>query len=310
MILPMLLILSCQNSQTRQQTIDGIESATTDGSVIQDGGNSTSSQPKTELPPVVKSAKVIRKMGIILGPGASHAYAHIGFLKALAEEKLPVAHIAGIEWGALPAYFFAHEGMGHEVEWKMSRLNPEELFEKNFFNTGKAQFQSRKFLDELEKITKGEVVQTSKVKFICPLLQVSTQRLLLNTQGAAKDVLSHCLSFPPFKMPNRDLYADTLNIEVLAQAMRMRGVDFILYVNPTDGLFLDDFEDESNTKLLWAQTLSYNRSRNFVGVNLVIRPKLSATKLTEFSKKKTLINESYSQSKKSLKELAKTYQFQ
>lgn len=262
-----------------------------------------------ELPPVIKSAKVIKQLGIILGPGASHAYAHIGFLKALSEEKIPVRHIAGVEWGALPAYFFAHEGMGHEVEWKMSRVNPEELFEKGFFGSGKSQFQSRKFLDELEKLTKGQLVQNSKIKFVCPLLQLSTQRLLLNTQGTAKDVLGHCLSYPPFKMANRDLLSDTMNIESLAAALRAKGADFIIYVNVTDGLFIDEFDEESNVKLLWAQTLSQNRVRNIPGVNYIIRPKLSPTKLTEFSKKKAHINEAYTQSKKLLKDLVKNYQF-
>src|SRR5580658_9748240 len=45
----------------------------------------------------------IPNVAVVLGPGGNKAIAHAGVIKALQENRIPIARIVGVEWGALVA---------------------------------------------------------------------------------------------------------------------------------------------------------------------------------------------------------------
>ncbi|WP_245308312.1 patatin-like phospholipase family protein [Halalkalibacter urbisdiaboli] len=54
------------------------------------------------------------KVGLALGSGGARGYAHIGVLKALEEESIPIDYIAGSSMGALIAGLY---GVGHSTDY-------------------------------------------------------------------------------------------------------------------------------------------------------------------------------------------------
>src|SRR5689334_6496276 len=51
------------------------------------------------LPPITKEEP--KKVAVILGPGGAKALAHVGVLRALQEQRIPIGKVIGLEWGAL-----------------------------------------------------------------------------------------------------------------------------------------------------------------------------------------------------------------
>ena len=74
---------------------------------------------------------VAPKIGLILGPGALRAYAHVGVVQEFAKQKMPIHAIAGIELGALVAAIYANKGQPYDVEWQMMKLKEEESTDIN-----------------------------------------------------------------------------------------------------------------------------------------------------------------------------------
>lgn len=67
------------------------------------------------------------KIGLALGSGGARGFAHVGVLKVLEEENIPIHMIAGSSMGALVAAFY---GAGHSIE---NMLKIAHSFQRKFF---------------------------------------------------------------------------------------------------------------------------------------------------------------------------------
>src|ERR1700683_4335841 len=66
-------------------------------------------------------------VGVYLGPGAMRSFAHIGVLRVLQRNQIPIVAIGGMEWGSIVAASYALSKGVNEVEWEMMKLKKEEL---------------------------------------------------------------------------------------------------------------------------------------------------------------------------------------
>jgi NTE family protein len=74
------------------------------------------------------------KVGLVLGSGAARGIAHIGVLKVLEENKIPVAFVAGSSIGALVGALYCISGSAHEaleLVDKLDKKRAQQLFDWN-----------------------------------------------------------------------------------------------------------------------------------------------------------------------------------
>src|SRR5690606_6316175 len=103
----------------------------------------------TPISPAPGPAPVAKKVAVILGPGGAKAFAHVGVLKALQQNRIPIDKVVGLEWGALVGALFASKGQVHDLEWKLYKMEQHNLpYSKGLFNSKGPGEQTAKVMDK------------------------------------------------------------------------------------------------------------------------------------------------------------------
>ncbi len=74
------------------------------------------------------------KIALVLGGGAARGFAHVGVIRILEQEKIPVDMIVGTSVGSLIGAIYAADARSFELEWTAFQLEKEDLFDFGVFN--------------------------------------------------------------------------------------------------------------------------------------------------------------------------------
>src|SRR5512140_187136 len=83
-------------------------------------------------PPPAPVAPVVvpePKVALVLGGGAARGFAHVGVIRVLEQEKLPIDLVVGTSVGSLIGALYASERNGFELEWAAFQLTKDDLFD-------------------------------------------------------------------------------------------------------------------------------------------------------------------------------------
>lgn len=260
-----------------------------------------------ELPPPPLAPKV----GVVLGPGLINTYAHVGVLKAFHENKIPIQAIAGLEWGSLPAALFAMRGLAHDVEWKMHRLEREDLPDKGFFSS-RIKARDIRALDAFfTRTVQGEQIQKSQVEFTCPSLVLDQGKVYWQRRGESAQVLAQCMAFPPYFESGQGVYAAPFSLEEAAAQVRSRGAEIVVYVDVLSGSPLFRKEDRRHylpEYLLWSEVAAQSSRDQIEGVDHIIHVRTSKD-IYSFESRRSLVDRGLQSARPVLKQLANQYAF-
>src|SRR3989337_2422972 len=67
------------------------------------------------------------KVALVLGGGAARGLAHVGVIRVLEQEKIPIDIIVGTSVGSLIGSAYAHERNSFELEWTAFSLERDAL---------------------------------------------------------------------------------------------------------------------------------------------------------------------------------------
>lgn len=89
---------------------------------------SVSSCATTQAPPSTTEMPK-PKIALVLGGGAARGFAHVGVIRALEQEKIPIDMIIGTSVGSLIGAIYASDLNSFELEWTAFSLEKEHLFD-------------------------------------------------------------------------------------------------------------------------------------------------------------------------------------
>ncbi len=74
------------------------------------------------------------KIALVLGGGAARGFAHIGVIRALEQEKIPVDLVVGTSVGSLIGAIYAYDRNSFELEWTAFSLEKGAIFDYGLLN--------------------------------------------------------------------------------------------------------------------------------------------------------------------------------
>lgn len=185
-------------------------------------------------PPPPPTKEEPKRVAVILGPGGAKALAHVGVLKALQQQRIPVERIIGLEWGALIGAMYAQKGQIHDVEWKLYKMEQQEVLKpksKGFFSRNNDQPSISSLDGYLQDNFNKEDLASGKIKFSCPSRSVWTGVITWQSRGLVREVIKRCLPYPPiFKMQGTFLAGASQATEAV-EALAKEGFNVIIMVN-------------------------------------------------------------------------------
>lgn len=277
-LLSLLFLTSCQSRLFRQENQTPEQSS----EVTQDSGISSGSVLQITKAP---SPHEQIQLGLILGPGGSKTFAHVGFLKEIQARKIPVHAIVGLEWGSLVAASFAAKGSAHEVDWQLSKLK-----ESGSNWLGNSQSHIQDLLQPLKPFLSAYSAESTKIPFSCPSLNLKKSQVFMMNKGKLDQLLPYCLPYPPYFKVYEGTIAGPREIQQAVDYLRRQGANYIVLVNVLAGI-------NQNEPINWLE-LSYDMKRKWPGVHERLDIVISDQNISDFKSRQELIQLGSEQSEK------------
>ena len=229
-----------------------------------------------------------QKMGLALGGGAARGYAHIGVLKVLEREGIPIDFIAGTSMGSLVGAYYA-------CGFRLSELEEMALATKRRHLAGLG--FSKKALLSTRKITKilARDIGSRTFQDLATPLSVVTMDILTGDEvvidtGSVKEAVLASISipgiFPPREVNGRLLVDGGIINQVPVSVVRDMGADFIIAVNLG---FLGNKRDKyTNAAQIFIQALDMMAKKLMTieekDADVIIKPDVESTSVAAYHK--------------------------
>jgi len=176
------------------------------------------------------------KIGLALGSGGAKGLAHIGVIKALEENNIPIDFIAGSSIGSMIGGFYAAglsikeiEGIALSTDWRRVFST---LFEPSF---KKGLIGGEKVKSFIEGYINGKDFESCKVPFAAVATDLKTGEVIILDNGkmapAIRASISIPLVFKPVEINGRVLADGGLSAPVPVEIVRNMGADIVIAVN-------------------------------------------------------------------------------
>lgn len=283
-------------------------------------GQQSPSQPGTRIgglqqpeEPVAQPQRAeAKKVAVILGPGGAKAFAHVGVLKAFQQQRIPIEKVIGLEWGSLIAGLYAIKGQVHDVEWKLYKMEQQNIFEPKGFFSRKGGEQSISIMDEFLNTSFGsEEISRSKVNFACPARSLMSGVVSWQQKGLYREVLKRCMLFQPnFQLQGTFIAGPSSATEAVDWLVR-EGYNVIILVNPLGSAMpvaQDALRDNLNYVILWQEIKRALSETSRLNIDTVYVD-TSSYPMNQFSAKKELISIGEAAGNKAASSLIQKYGF-
>lgn len=304
LILVGLFLFACQNKPTLAPDNPNI--------VMPQKGpeTTTSTQDQSVKVPDFVGQRAPR-VGLIFGPGGVKALAEIGALQEFEKNKIPVAAVVGLEWGALVGALYAMNGQSHEVDWKISQLPKLTPSTQSLFSQKMKSVESKDLDKYLQKVFNDTRLDQTKLPMGCPFVRDSSGKIAIAAKGTVKNSISACWRHSPLFSAREQSAAPFALLESV-QFLRNNGAELIVLVNVLEGTDKKQFSEWGDADWIWLSWLpvlnSLKNAQSF-GVHEVISIDTSAYKMYDLDQRLRLIQLGKQSAAGKINQLMQKYDF-
>jgi len=173
------------------------------------------------------------RIGLALGGGAARGFAHIGVLKVLEEENIPVHMVAGTSVGSLVGSLYCAGFRWQEIASFTKDVNWGQLAKPIWPTNGLV--SSEKLEQTLNSVLKSSTFADLKLPFSAVAVDISQGEVVVLEHGAVAPAVRASCSIPgiftPTEIDGRMLVDGGVLNSVPADVVRAMGADVVIAVN-------------------------------------------------------------------------------
>jgi len=175
------------------------------------------------------------KIGLALGSGGSRGLAHIGVIKALEENNIPIDFIAGSSIGAMAGGFYA---AGLSIK-KMEEISLETNWRRMFSlvdpHLKQGLISGEKVKTFIEGYVDGKKIEDCKIPFVAVATDLKTGEIVILNKGEMAQAIRASISIPlvfkPVEIDGKTLADGGLSAPVPVEIVRGMGADIVIAIN-------------------------------------------------------------------------------
>ncbi|RQK39377.1 patatin-like phospholipase family protein [Neisseria meningitidis] len=181
----------------------------------------------------VQTAKPAAGVGLALGGGASKGFAHVGIIKVLKENGIPVKVVTGTSAGSIVGSLFASGMSPDRLELEAEILGKTDLVDLTLSTSGF--IKGEKLQNYINRKVGGRQIQQFPIKFAAVATDFETGKAVAFNQGNAGQAVRASAAIPNVFQPviiGRHTYVDGgLSQPVPVSAARRQGANFVIAVD-------------------------------------------------------------------------------
>ena len=253
------------------------------------------------------------KIGLALGSGGAKGLAHIGVIKVLEENHIPIDFIAGSSIGAMIGGFYAATKDIKRVEeialsnnWHQMLYLIDPSFRQGFIGGNKL----KKFIgNNVNKIN----FEDCKIPLSVIATDIKTGDIIIIDKGeielAIRASISLPLVFKPIELDDKLLADGGLAMPVPAEVVRKMGADIVIAVNLNSIYFINNHDRKLGFYKIATNSINLMLYRlatlNILDADLVINPDVGNVHVAKFLNGKDIIIAGEEAAKEALPQLKK-----
>jgi NTE family protein len=184
-------------------------------------------------PKVIKPAPKPAKVALVLGAGASRGFAHIGVLKVLESNNIPVHMIVGTSAGSFVGSLYAYGFDAFELQKLSFSIRKEEIIDFTIPDNGF--IKGEKLERYINSVLQNTPIEKLKIPFYAVAADIQTGREVVFGTGNTGTAVRASCSIPGVFIPpviSGRMYVDGGTVSPVAvEAARKLGADIVIAVD-------------------------------------------------------------------------------
>ncbi len=264
----------------------------------------------TQGPPIAGAPRP--KIALVLGGGAARGFAHVGVIRALEQEKVPIDMIVGTSVGSLIGAIYAYDANSFDLEWTAFSLEKDDLFDYGILTaiTGMGVAKGEK----LEAFVKNKVPVQNIENLKIPFAAIATDlnrgtRVVLDRGPVAKAVRASSAIpgvFNPVDYQGKLLVDGGVIDNLPISVARERGADIVIAVDISENVINYNITNLVDVMLqavtiMAAENVKYKRKE----ADVLIAPAVGNVGMLDFTQKKRCMQAGIEAAQKAMPEIKK-----
>jgi NTE family protein len=234
------------------------------------------------------------KVALVLSGGVARGFAHVGVIRMLERQKIPIDIIVGVDTGSIVAAIYADRNNASELERVALALEERDIFDYNFINPTQGFARGERLEAFLAKSLATQEIERLRIPFAAVAADIESGAAVALKSGSVARAVRASNALPGIFSPvsyQGKLFADGCVADNMpVDVARTMGADLVIAVDVLDGKPAAQpnniFETLVQSIFLMARQSAGGKLRS---ADVVIRPKLGTAGLMDFSRKKELV---------------------
>ncbi len=252
------------------------------------------------------------KIALVLGGGAARGFAHVGVIRALEQEKVPIDLVVGTSVGSLIGAIYASDTNSFELEWTAFALEKDNVFDYAIMSafTGMGPVKG----DKLEEFVKSKVPVANIENLKLPFAAVATDlnrgtRVVLDRGSVARAVRASSAIpgvFNPVEHQGRLLVDGGVVDNIPIAVAREKGADIVIAVDISENVTNFNITNLVDV-VMQSVNIMFNENVGYLkkDADVLITPAVGNVAMLDFTQKKRCMQAGIEAAQRAMPEIKK-----
>jgi len=255
-----------------------------------------SCQTMTRTGAPVQAVKKGPVVALVLGGGAAKGFAHVGVIRVLEQEKIPINMIVGTSVGSLIGGLYAANPDSFQLEWLAFKIDRGDILDFSIAYSRMGPVQGTRMESFMEQHAKVKLVEETKIPF-CPVAtDLNTGETVTLEKGSLAKAVHASSAIPGIFVPvtfgKRILVDGGVTDNLACDIARARGADIVIAVSlekDAPNYQMDSLIDIIGQSINIMMHEASKGKRK--GADVLIEPDTKGISMFDFTQKKPLMDE-------------------
>lgn len=236
------------------------------------------------------------KVALVLGGGSAKGFSHIGVLRVLEQEKIPIHMIIGTSAGSLIGGIYAANPDSFQLEWLAFKIEKNDILDLSIIYSKLGPAQGTRLESFVEQNVAVKKIEDTKIPFYPIATDLNTGETIILEKGSLSKAIRASSAIPGIFVPvtfgNRLLVDGGVTNSTPCDIARNKGADIVIAVN-----LLKDIKDYNINSVVDIIGQSVNimmhqsNKTKLKYADIIIEPDTKGISIFDFTQKKVLMEE-------------------